>query len=510
MKRFILQITVILMLVAVLPVTFFFIKQFSNLSENEEIVQRVFDQQLETILFTINQNTENIFVSWLNQLDLPLDYKSQMMKQVVDRLLQNNMAIAQISFFADDGKSVLKVYSRDQLLALPVPGLQLSNKLEEYLKQDYQRIESVENGEFISLFFMMKAYKQPLLGAITIQTNTFIDRHLSPEIQQISQGRFNIGIAKGSNERNMFMADSVKQETGNIHQSPMWYLPGYQISISLQNATIDDLVVSRSQRDNYIFAAMVAAIFFAITFVILAIRREVRLAELKSEFVSNVSHEIRTPLALISMYAETLLLNRVRNEDKKVEYLRVIHQETGRLTALVNRILSFSKMQNNKRQYQTDEVEINQLIREVSDNFQAHFQTSAVCCELDLYKHELKIMADREAVAESLINLIDNALKYSTDEEKKITIRTRMEKEYLKIEVEDNGVGIAPQHQKHIFDKFYRVTQGNLAHKAKGSGLGLNIVKQIMEHHQGKITVKSTVGEGSCFTLWFPLKNTLS
>lgn len=506
MKRFILQITVILMLVAALPITFFYIKQLSNLSENEEIVQRVFDQQLETILFTINQNSENIFVSWLNQVDLPLDYKSEMMQQVVARLMQNNLAIQQISFYDNDGESVLEVYSREQQIELPNPGWQLSNQLQEYIKQDYQRIESVEHGEFITLFFMMKSLTKPLLGAITIQTNTFIDRHLSPEIQQISQGRFNIGIAKGLSEQNSLKADSSKLENENVHVSPMWYLPGYQISISLQNATIDDLVSSRSKRDNYIFAAMVAAILFAITFVIMAIRREVKLAELKSEFVSNVSHEIRTPLALISMYAETLLLNRVRNEDKKIEYLKVIHQETGRLTALVNRILNFSKMQNNKRLYQMDEVEINQLIREVSENFQAHFHASQVCCELELASNELSISADREAVSESLINLIDNAIKYSKEDERKIIVRTKTDKEFLKIEVEDNGVGIAPSHQKQIFDKFYRVTQGNLAHKAKGSGLGLNIVKQIMEHHQGKITVKSTVGQGSCFTLWFPLK----
>jgi len=286
----------------------------------------------------------------------------------------------------------------------------------------------------------------------------------------------------------------------------MWYVPGATASIALMSATITDLVYERAQRQSYLFAIMVFLLVLGIVFVIVTIRREIRLAEMKSEFVSNVSHEIRTPLALISMYSETLLLKRIKSEQKATEYLNVINQETNRLTALVNRILSFSKMEKKKREYHFTDVNVNELIVEVCDNFEPHFKAQAVALNLVLNSHIPFISADRDSITESLINLIDNAVKYGNAENKTIEIRTKSTDGNVYIDVEDNGIGISKKHQKLVFDKFFRVTEGNLAHKAKGSGLGLNIVKMIMEKHKGKILLNSQQGKGSCFTLIFPLK----
>jgi two-component system, OmpR family, phosphate regulon sensor histidine kinase PhoR len=197
----------------------------------------------------------------------------------------------------------------------------------------------------------------------------------------------------------------------------------------------------------------------------------------------------------------------LKNEEKAAEYIKIIYHETNRLTSLVNRILSFSKMEKDKRGYHFDLIDVNIVINEVIDNFEPHLNNHQVTLKLNLADNLPSIHADREAVIESLINLIDNAVKYGKEHHKKIEIRTFTKSDMLHIEVEDNGMGISKKHQKLVFDKFYRVSGGDLAHKAKGSGLGLNIVKMIMDKHKGKIDLRSSEGEGSCFGLLFPINN---
>ena len=507
MKKIILQLTVILLLVVALPITFFFIKQVSNLTENEKIVQQAFDQQLETILFTINQNSENYIVSWVNQLDIPVDCSSSLMQDIVAQLFQNNQAIRQIGFYKASDQSVLKVINRSDENITSRPDAAMAVNLMRLMEQNYRRIESRRVGEFTNLYFVLRSGNPDLMGSIVIHTKTFIDQNLGSGIQQISQDRFNISIVDTLAQQNNNITAADTSTTVNRHWQEMWYLPGNIATIGLQTATIDQLVGERFRRDNYIFLAMVIIILLGVTFVIITIRREVKLAEMKSEFVSNVSHEIRTPLALISMYTETLLMNRIKTEEKKTEYLQVIHQETTRLGSMVNRILSFSKMEKNKRVFQFSPVDINEIVAEVAENFQPHFLSNEVALTLKLTPENAIVNADKESVTESLINLIDNAIKYGREKEKKVEIRTVKQAQTFLIEVEDNGIGIARKHQKQVFDKFFRVVQGNLAHKAKGSGLGLNIVQTIMKKHKGKITLRSHEGEGSCFSLIFPLNN---
>lgn len=507
MQKFIIQISIVLLLVVSLPVVFILINRTANLSENEEIVQRVFDQQLETILFTINQNSENVIVSWINQIDFDFDDKSEMLINIVDKLFQNNSAIYKISFYNADNINEIKSFSNNIDAAIDAPDRLISQKLERLLKQNYQKIEKARNGEFTNLYFMLKSGERKVIGVFLIHTATFIGQNLRPGIQQISQGRFDIGVIDSLTVTGTSINDTISINKGNMHQKDLVYFPGYSIQIKLQNATISELVQARSKQDNYLFIGLLIIVFLGITFVIFSIQKEVKLAELKSEFVSNVSHEIRTPLALISMYAETLLLKRVKSEEKKNEYLKVINYETNRLTSLVNTILSFSKMEHNKRIYQFSLIDINTIIIEVADIFDPHFKSEKVTFSMKLDDSIAGIKADKESVTESIINLIDNAIKYGKKGEKNIEIRTIAKENSLVVEVEDDGVGIAQKHFKQIFDKFYRITSGNLAHIAKGSGLGLNIVQQIMKKHNGSINVQSKVGKGSCFSLIFPQNN---
>ncbi|HEY9116071.1 MAG TPA: HAMP domain-containing sensor histidine kinase, partial [Bacteroidales bacterium] len=143
------------------------------------------------------------------------------------------------------------------------------------------------------------------------------------------------------------------------------------------------------------------------------------------------------------------------------------------------------------------------LVNETLEMYRPHFERKEFSFEFKPASEKLLISADKEAVAEALNNLVDNAMKYS-DELKKIEIATKIHNQFAIVEVTDFGIGIDKKDQKLIFDKFYRVTKGDLAHKAKGSGIGLSIVKNIMDAHKGSVSLTSTPGKGSTFSLHFP------
>jgi two-component system phosphate regulon sensor histidine kinase PhoR len=231
------------------------------------------------------------------------------------------------------------------------------------------------------------------------------------------------------------------------------------------------------------------------------VNREIILAQNKADFVSSVSHELRTPLALISMFAETLLLGRITKEEKKREYFEIIFNETNRLTNIVNRILSFGKIEANKRVYTMEEVDLNKLISDVIRDYTFHLEQNGFNLNVKKSETPLWIKADRDAIYEGVINLIDNAVKYSP-EKKEITIEVKGNTHQAWITVKDRGIGIPKDKIDQIFDKFYRATEKDI-YKAKGAGLGLTILKHIMDAHNGKIEVDSVEGNGSTFKLIF-------
>ena len=233
------------------------------------------------------------------------------------------------------------------------------------------------------------------------------------------------------------------------------------------------------------------------------VSKEMALARLKSDFVSNVSHELRTPLALIRLYAETLELGRITTREKKQQYYRIIRKESERLTALINNILDFSRIEAGRKEYEFRETDIADLVRNTLDSYRYQIEQQGFAFEESIDATLPKVRVDREAIARALVNLVNNALKYSTDE-KFLGVKLYGEDGVLKLEVADRGIGIARRDQSKIFEKFYR-TGDPLVHNTKGSGLGLSLVRHITQAHGGEIAVESTPGKGSKFTLSLPL-----
>ncbi len=283
-------------------------------------------------------------------------------------------------------------------------------------------------------------------------------------------------------------------------------VPKYELVVSYKNITLEDLA-KHNFRQNLIINGLVFGLLICGIFLTLrAITREIKLTQAKSAFVSNVSHELKTPLSLIRLFAETLELGRVKSPAKAQEYYRIINNESRRLTQLINNILDFSKIEAGRRDYHFVETNLAEVVEEVVTSYEYQIISAGFELKTDIQRNLPMIALDRDAIAQALLNLLNNAVKYST-ETKRIEVRAFAQADSVRIEVADHGIGIARSEQKKIFENFYRVSNG-LVHDTKGSGLGLSIVKHIVEAHGGQIFVESATGKGSRFIISLPIQQT--
>ena len=287
-------------------------------------------------------------------------------------------------------------------------------------------------------------------------------------------------------------------------QKSLWLFPDYYLTIRLEQQQQPTLAEQRFQTSLFLIIGLNTILLLGAWFVYRTIKKEIELAQIKSDFVSNVSHEIRTPLALISMFSETLMLNRVKSEEKKQEYYRIVNHEAQRLTSMVNKILNFSKMEAGKHHFQFEPIDLNVVVATVLESYDFHLKNKKFTYTFLPTEMELTINGDRETIAEALINLLDNAIKYSEDH-KEISIRTGINEGYYFVEIQDRGIGISEANQKAIFEKFFRVSS-EASKQRKGTGLGLSLVKYIMDAHKGTVELNSSPKLGSTFRLNFPIR----
>ena len=281
--------------------------------------------------------------------------------------------------------------------------------------------------------------------------------------------------------------------------------PGLTLAIKFRGTTVEALGQKFLKTSFLIIGGLSVLLAGGIWLTYRNVSKEMALAKLKSDFVANVSHELRTPLSLIRLYAETLEMGRLSGPEKHQEYFRIIRKESERLSALINNILDFSRIEAGKKEYSLRETDLAELVRNTLESYRFQIEQNGFTLEEKIGDDLPPVHVDREAIARSLLNLINNALKYSQDE-KYLGVNLYRANGSVKLEVIDRGIGIPRSEQPKIFEKFYRVGDP-LVHNTKGSGLGLALVRHIVLAHGGEIGVESGAGKGSKFTITLPLNS---
>ena len=240
--------------------------------------------------------------------------------------------------------------------------------------------------------------------------------------------------------------------------------------------------------------------------VLIDITKEAEVDRLKNDFISNVSHELRTPVTILSSYADTLY--NYGNEfdfSEQKEFIGTINQEVTRLNKMVNDILDFSRLQSDA-QIEKETQDIRLTVDKIANSHKVLADEKNISITVIKQEDIPQISYNSQSIERVMSNLITNAIKYSSKDSRiKVRVEIAQDPNFVEVTVEDNGIGIAPEHQKMIFERFYRIE--NQVHTIKGTGLGLHLVKIAIEkHHQGKVFVKSILNHGSTFGFWLPIE----
>jgi signal transduction histidine kinase len=283
----------------------------------------------------------------------------------------------------------------------------------------------------------------------------------------------------------------------------------WRLAATTRGLTQEQLATRNFQMNFSLTILNTVALIVGLALMFRAARKELKISQMKSDFVSNVSHELRTPLSSIRCLGEFLRSGREIEPGKLRKYGEYIETESQRLAKLINNILDFSKIESGQRTYDFQEQQVEFVIAEVMRVFEVRLVQRGFAVDVDVPDDLLPpILIDPDAVTQALANLLDNAIKYSGSS-REIRIRAFQQGPRVVVSVTDFGVGIPRAEQDKIFDRFHRVSTG-LVHNVKGSGLGLSLVKHIMEAHGGSVSVESEAGKGSTFTLRFPTRSSIS
>ena len=255
----------------------------------------------------------------------------------------------------------------------------------------------------------------------------------------------------------------------------------------------------------YIWIAVLVIIFMLASTLLASssVLKQAKLNRLKNDFIATVSHELKTPLASMRVLADTLLEGNYNDQQQATEYLQLICKENKRLSGLIDNFLTFSRMERNKQAFDIVLVNPAEIAQAAIDAIKTKFDKRQCKYEVEISEKLPDIMADYDAMVTVLVNLLDNACKYSYDN-KQIQLKVFSEDNWVCFSVIDNGIGMTRRQIRKIFNRFYQA-DSTLSRRAEGTGLGLSIVKFIVDAHKGKIQVQSQIGKGSLFTVSIPV-----
>jgi len=525
-KSSITKIIITIIIALLVPIFTYTVFQFVQSDKNEKLVESIYDRQLSSILFSVNQYCWDVFNSWSAELTALAEsftrHSFGSLKSGLYNFQSNLPGITGAFVRFSQQNIVYSIADETAIFDTEFKRAEFTQRINTIIENNHSELERTikqaqkgyirpiailwENNPRARITLLIFPIdKKSYSTDITILTGIFIDdiayihEIIARKFGSMNDGNFIFAVK----ERDKVLFSTEEIEEGEFEKKEaLWILPELDIQIKLSGTTLAQLSRSRT-RTNLLFLIVVNIVFLGgLAYLLYNVSIEISLAKMKTNFVANVSHELRTPLALIRMFAETLEMGRVPSEEKKQHYYKTIMSESARLSQLINNILDFSNIESHNKEYNFKKSNISSLVMQTLDLYHFRFVQKGFTIELDMEDDLPEIDVDSEAVTQAIVNLLDNAVKYTLDE-KYIKIILKRKNGNLELSIQDKGIGIQESEQKKIFEKFYRA--GNsLVHNNRGSGLGLSLVKHIMDVHRGQINVKSKPNKGSIFTLVFP------
>jgi two-component system phosphate regulon sensor histidine kinase PhoR len=521
---------VLIFIVALLiPILSYTIYQYMQSNENEDLLKSIYSRQLQTILFSINQKSDDMFKSLTVDLSATLqatDREAWHNAMLKDLTLQPGIiatvvrtGVEKVIFYGyrDDagrfkGQCVMNMEQLLQERNAEITLMRKHARDERYIKHLAVPLKAGLEKEVALLIFPVIIQDSSVLAGFVIDKTIYIEEVLGREFSsmndtelrgsEMGDSNFIFAVRNRNTNRTLYSTEEAPVQLFEKSEK-FWILDDLDIMVKMSGTNINEIARNQTRRNLMVLALVNIGLIVGVLYILRYVSLEMALAEMKTDFVANVSHEFRTPLALIRMYTETLAMGRVKAEKKKYYYKTIVSEST-RLTQLINNILDFSKIQMRKKHYHLGDTDLTAVLMKALSSYKFHLDKHNFELKLEVEEGLPIIQADKEAVTQAIVNLLDNAIKYSRDL-KVIEIMLKRNNSSLNLSITDHGIGIAETEQNKIFEKFYRIGS-SLEHNTKGSGLGLSLVHHIMHVHHGKITVKSKPGKGSTFSLIFPVK----
>lgn len=336
-------------------------------------------------------------------------------------------------------------------------------------------------------------------------TEHYLPRQLYRNFGDSVNSGMNVWLRDWTSNKLIATSDSTstyERENIQFEQSFPDFFDYWKMEVSFVKAAAVTASNESLIKNLFVLGAAVLLLLGALVFMFFSAQKERALAQRQAGFLANVTHELKTPLAVMQAAGENLSDGRVENLNRVQSYGTHIYNESIRLRQMIEKLLDIAKVDAGQSLIEPKPANVGELVRSYLTSHRKFLQKKGFTIETTIPKDLPLVMLDTNSFSNILSNLVDNAIKYSRDD-KFLGIRLNSEGKHLQLKVEDYGIGISKKDQAHIFDKFYRA-EDPLTAQTKGHGLGLSIVKNLVELNNGKITLTSTPGEGSTFIVTFP------
>lgn len=381
---------------------------------------------------------------------------------------------------------------------------QASNSMKEIVRNRYVYQKALLDEVVYSLLY--SASDKPLKERINFK---LLDQDLKAELMNNGINipyHFNVTTQDG---REVYRCPDYTEDGEDHSYSQVLFRNDPQQKMGIVHIHFPDMGSYIFSTVKFMIPSVIFSLVLLVTFIftIVIIFRQKKLTEIKNDFINNMTHELKTPISSISLAAQMLNDESVTKSPTMMKHLGgVIHDESKRLRFLVEKVLQMSMFDKKKGTFKKKELDLNELVENAAQSFQLRVEHTGGKIQVGIEAVDSAIYVDEVHFTNAIYNLMDNAVKYcKPDTPLNIYLRTwNDEQDHLFLSIRDTGIGMKKENLKKIFDKFYRVHTGNV-HDVKGFGLGLAYVKKIIDMHDGKISVDSTLGEGTTFTIQLPI-----